>query len=126
MSPDSGVNWGSPELVDYSPTTAIYGIAATPLARRLGLASRNATGVLFAGADTWTRLVAKALKNDGHQVMLLDTNDKNISAAKMEGLDAHRANILSSDWREIGIAVRRGGEYGWYWVHRMLLPLSPE
>jgi len=27
-SADYGVNWGSPELIDYSPTTAIYGIAA--------------------------------------------------------------------------------------------------
>ncbi len=27
-STDSGVSWGSPELLDYSPTTAIYGIAA--------------------------------------------------------------------------------------------------
>lgn len=27
-STDNGVSWGSPELIDYSPTTAIYGIAA--------------------------------------------------------------------------------------------------
>jgi hypothetical protein len=27
-STDSGVSWGSPELIDYSPTTAIYGLAA--------------------------------------------------------------------------------------------------
>ena len=27
-STDYGVNWGSPELIDYSPTTAIYGLAA--------------------------------------------------------------------------------------------------
>jgi len=27
-STDYGVNWASPELIDYSPTTAIYGIAA--------------------------------------------------------------------------------------------------
>lgn len=76
-------------------TVALYGIAAVPLARRLGLASKNATGVLFAGADLWARLVAKSLQASGHRVMLLDTNDKNISAAKMDGLDAHRANILS-------------------------------
>ena len=28
MSTDNGATWGSPELIDYSPTTAIYGIAA--------------------------------------------------------------------------------------------------
>jgi len=27
-STDCGANWGSPELIDYSPTTAVYGIAA--------------------------------------------------------------------------------------------------
>jgi hypothetical protein len=27
-STDCGANWGSPELIDYSPTTAIYGMAA--------------------------------------------------------------------------------------------------
>jgi len=27
-STDYGVNWGNPELIDYSPTTAIYGLAA--------------------------------------------------------------------------------------------------
>lgn len=28
VSTDYGVSWGSPELIDYSPTTAIYGLAA--------------------------------------------------------------------------------------------------
>ncbi|MGA0898799.1 MAG: cation:proton antiporter [Luteolibacter sp.] len=76
-------------------TVATYGIAAVPMARRLGLASKNATGILFAGADPWIRRIAKTLHDNGHRVMLLDTNDKNISAAKMDGLEAHRANILS-------------------------------
>lgn len=76
-------------------TVAVYGLAAAPLARGLGLASKNPTGILFAGADSWARRAAKALADDGHQVMLLDTNYANISAAKMLGLEAHRANILS-------------------------------
>ena len=38
--------------------------------------------------------------------------------------DAHRANLLSEDWRETGIAVRRGGEYGWYWVQEFADPLD--
>lgn len=76
-------------------TVAIYGLTASPLARRLGLAAENPTGILFAGADAWARLAAKALADDDHQVMLLDTNYANISAARMLGLEAHRANILS-------------------------------
>jgi NhaP-type Na+/H+ or K+/H+ antiporter len=76
-------------------TVLIYGLAATPLARRLGLASKNVNGILFAGADAWARTAAKLLHDDGHRVLLLDTNYGNVSAAKMLGLEAQRANILS-------------------------------
>ncbi len=76
-------------------TVMIYGLAASPLARRLGLAAKNAGGVIFAGADAWARAAAKVLHEDGHRIMLLDTNFHNVSAAKMLGLEAHRANILS-------------------------------
>lgn len=76
-------------------TVAIYGLAAVPLARALGLTSKNPTGILFAGADPWARLAAITLQEDGHRVMLLDTNYNNVSAARIEGLEAHRANILS-------------------------------
>lgn len=76
-------------------TVAIYGLAAAPMARALGLASKNPTGILFAGADKWVRLAAKALHDDGHRVMLIDTNYSNIASAKLLGLEAHRANILS-------------------------------
>lgn len=76
-------------------TVTIYGLGAAPMARALGLAVKNPTGVLFAGADPWARLAATALHEDGHRVMLLDTNYANISAARLKGLEAHRANILS-------------------------------
>lgn len=76
-------------------TVLIYGLAATPLARRLGVAAKNVTGVLFAGADPWARSLAKILQDDGHRVLLLDTNYNNVSSAKMLGLEAIRANILS-------------------------------
>ena len=36
-----------------------------------------------------------SLHDEGHRVLLLDTNFQNISAAKMLGLEAQRANILS-------------------------------
>lgn len=76
-------------------TVSIYGLAASPLARRLGLAAKNISGVLFAGADPWARALGKILHEDGHRVLLLDTNYGNVSAAKMLGLEAMRANILS-------------------------------
>ena len=76
-------------------TVTIYGLLAAPIARRLGLATKNPRGILFAGACSWSRLAAKALINDGHDVMMLDTNYDNIARAKLEGIRAHRANILS-------------------------------
>lgn len=76
-------------------TVAFYGLLAAPLANKLGLASKNPRGILFAGANTWTRQIAKALHDDGHDVLMLDTNYPNIAAATMAGIPAKRANILS-------------------------------
>lgn len=76
-------------------TVTFYGLLAAPLARRLGLSDSNPTGILFAGADTWIRVVAKGLVKAGHHCLLLDTRFQNISAARLEGLTAVRANILS-------------------------------
>ncbi len=76
-------------------TVLFYGLLAVPMARALGVAAKSTRGVLFAGADKWTRMLAKALHQDGHPVLLLDTKYEKIASAKMEGLPAIRANILS-------------------------------
>lgn len=76
-------------------TVTFYGLLGAPLARRLGLATKNPRGIIFAGAGRWVQLAAKALKDDGHDVLLLDTNYDNIARAKLDGIPAMRANILS-------------------------------
>ncbi|MDG1976273.1 MAG: cation:proton antiporter [Akkermansiaceae bacterium] len=76
-------------------TVTFYGLLAAPLARRLGLSEANPTGVLFAGAEPWIRVVAKGLVDKGHHCLLLDTRFEKVSAARLEGLQAVRANILS-------------------------------
>jgi len=76
-------------------TVLVYGLLAVPLARTLGVAASTSRGVIFAGADAWTRLLAKSLHDDGHSVLLLDTKYDNISAARMKGIPAIQANILS-------------------------------
>lgn len=81
-------------------TVLVYGLIATPFAQYLGLAAKNSTGVLFAGCDQWTRRIAKALVADDHPVMLLDTRYENVAAARLEGLNAVRANILSEHAEE--------------------------
>lgn len=76
-------------------TVTFYGLLAAPLARRLGLSDANPSGILFAGADPWIRTVAKGLVNEGHHCLLLDTRYEKIAAARLDGLTAVRANILS-------------------------------
>lgn len=76
-------------------TVLFYGIFALPIAKRLGVSSDDASGILFAGADEWIVKIAKTLIEDGHSVMVLDTKYDKIADAKMEGVPAIRANILS-------------------------------
>ncbi len=76
-------------------TVAIYGLGAAPLARKLGLAESKPQGILFGGAAAWIRDIAVILKDAGYAVVLVDTNYRNISAAKMAGLPAHCKSILS-------------------------------
>ena len=76
-------------------TVAFYGLLARPLAKKLGLAATSSNGVLFAGASRWVILIGEAIKESGHPVTVIDTNYNNVSNARMAGLSAHRANILS-------------------------------
>jgi len=76
-------------------TVACYGLLAGPLARWLGLADPNPQGILFAGADPWVRAVAASLKDAGFQVMLIDTNFSHVAEARMQGVPAECASVLS-------------------------------
>ncbi|MDM8008093.1 MAG: CAP domain-containing protein [Phycisphaerae bacterium] len=44
------------------------------------------------------------------------TTPEQAMADWMKSTEGHRENVLSPQWKEIGIAVRVGGEYGVYWV----------
>lgn len=39
-----------------------------------------------------------------------------VMAEWMASTAGHRENILAAQWREVGIAVRTGGQFGVYWV----------
>ena len=78
-------------------TVAIYGIAAAPLARRLGLSDPGSEGVLLVGASNFARAVAAALSAEGVRVLLVDTNRRHVADARLAGLDAVFGNILSAD-----------------------------
>lgn len=81
-------------------TVFVYGLFAAPLARLLKLAEPNPQGILFAGAEPGIREIAKQVQAEGIAVLLVDTNYANIAAAKMAGLPAECASILSEHVRE--------------------------
>jgi len=76
-------------------TVVVYGLTGAPLARSLKLSNPTPQGLLFVSAHKWAREIAKAVKKEGFEVMLVDTNWNNVSAAKMEGLAAYNGNIIS-------------------------------
>ena len=78
-------------------TVVVYGLTAGPLARRLGLATPNPQGILFVGAHSWSRDIAKACAEAGVQVLLVDTNRDNVRQARLEGMPAQTINLLADE-----------------------------
>ncbi|TWT78457.1 K(+)/H(+) antiporter NhaP2 [Posidoniimonas polymericola] len=76
-------------------TVVVYGLTLGPVARRLGLSREDPQGVLFAGAAPMVREIASALKSEGFQTLLVDTNMENIAAARMAGLPVYYGSIGS-------------------------------
>lgn len=76
-------------------TVAIYGITAGPLAYILKLAEPNPQGIMFLGGHSWSRTLAKLLKDHGVKVLILDTNQENIQAAKQLELETCQVNVLA-------------------------------
>lgn len=81
-------------------TVAVYGLSARPLAFRLKLAVPDPQGVVIAGAHKLARLIGQELKEAGFAVLLVDRNWGNISAARMDGIEAHYGDTLSEDTLE--------------------------
>ncbi|MCA9322202.1 MAG: cation:proton antiporter [Planctomycetes bacterium] len=78
-------------------TVMIYGVLGPFLARRLGVSSSDAQGVLFLGAMPFARDMAAALKEAGVNVLLTDTNPQNIREARLASIPARFVNLLDED-----------------------------
>ncbi len=76
-------------------TVAIYGLTVGPIARRLKLVLPDPRGILIVGAHDWAQSIALALKNTGQDVLLMDTNWRNVSSARMQDLSTVYASVLS-------------------------------
>ena len=89
-------------------TVALYGLTASFVAKRLGIAKPAPNGVMLVGAHDWSRRIAEALQKAGISVFLVDTDVGNIAAAKMAGLPAQHTSIMS----KVAHQVAEEGEYG--------------
>ncbi len=76
-------------------TVLFYGLLAGPVARRVGLASRDREGVLILGGHPFARMFAEALNGLGVRVVLIDSNRSNVAAARLAGLEGYHASIRS-------------------------------
>lgn len=81
-------------------TVTFYGLSASPLAKRLGLSDADPQGLLIAGGAAWVRDLAAVLHKQGVPLILVDTNYRNVSEARMSGLRASCASVLSDTIHE--------------------------
>lgn len=61
----------------------------------------------------------------GENLAVGQTSPEQVMAEWMSSAGGHSQNILSHQWREIGLAVRTGGEHGIYWVQEFGNPAQP-
>ncbi len=78
-------------------TVFFQGATARFVGRLLQVVEPDPNGVVIIGANLPARLLAKALKGLGIDVMLLDSNSALISKAKKENIPAEMANAISQD-----------------------------
>jgi hypothetical protein len=82
-------------LLVVAGTVAVYGLGAGPLAHRLGLAAPDPQGLLVIGAHRFARELARAVREQGYSVQLVDTNPANVAQARQERLPVHEGSALS-------------------------------
>jgi NhaP-type Na+/H+ or K+/H+ antiporter len=78
-------------------TVTVYGLTAYPFAKMLKVVQSKPQGILFVGAHSWARSIAKLMKERKINVIMVDTNRSNITEARMEGLNAYLGSILSEN-----------------------------
>jgi NhaP-type Na+/H+ or K+/H+ antiporter len=76
-------------------TVTVYGLGAGPFARWLKVSQPNPQGALVVGANPIGRAVAKALRDEGFAVLVVDTNREHLAAVRMQGGATYYGSILS-------------------------------
>jgi NhaP-type Na+/H+ or K+/H+ antiporter len=77
-------------------TVVIQGLTGRTIARALGIADPEPTGVLIVGANALALKYGEALKKAGHRVLIASTGWDGISEARMKGLPVFYGSPVSS------------------------------
>jgi NhaP-type Na+/H+ or K+/H+ antiporter len=81
-------------------TIVAHGFTARLLARRLGIESDAAKGVLIVGATPWSLRLAGKLRDQGVRVMVSDTSWQRLSPARERDIASFHGEILSEATEE--------------------------
>lgn len=76
-------------------TVTIYGLPASWVARKLGVAKPVPNGLIILGAQDWAIKIAEVIQNEGFKVLMADSNWRNIANAKAKDIETYHGNILS-------------------------------
>ncbi len=80
------------------------GIGSRYFATKLGLVETENQSIIVLGAHPAARALAAALEQQGAAVRLVDLDQRELSAARMTGLPAHRGSVFADDtWEAAGI-----------------------
>lgn len=85
-------------------TVLLSGLGSRPLAIRLGLVEPGRDIVIVLGANPVARAIATALDAQGAPVRLVDLDRRELAAARMTGLLAHRGSVFADEtWDQVGL-----------------------
>lgn len=96
-------------------TVVLHGFTISPLARALGLASRERPGVLIVGASPFSVSLAAKLKEMETPVVVADTSWRRLKAARLADVPTYYGEILSEvtehhlDLNRFGYLLALGG-----------------
>ncbi|MEF3078188.1 cation:proton antiporter [Winogradskyella poriferorum] len=81
-------------------TVLLNATTARLFARISGVFLSKSEGILIIGASRVSRLVAQYLIDNGRHVVLVDSNQNNVSEAEKMGIEAHTENIYSETLKD--------------------------
>lgn len=76
-------------------TVCAHGFSIGPIAKKLGLANTEATGVIMVGASSFSIALANHLKEMGTPVLITDTSNSRLDQAIRLGISTYHGEILS-------------------------------